>query len=92
MLTESLQKIQFKRIIELCRNPEKNGIAESQDEHDKGLEELIANDTETFVSFIGNEVRESSRDRKHPELMNGLEMVNVMVLIQSLGCIYRHSS
>ena len=91
MLTESLQKIQFKRIIELCRNPEKNGIAESQDEHDKGLEELIANDTEA-LSFIGNEVRESSRDRKHPELMNGLEMVNVMVLIQSLGCIYRHSS
>ena len=55
------------------------------------MEELIANDTEA-LSFIGNEVRESSRDRKHPELMNGLEMVNVMVLIQSLGCIYRHSS
>ena len=87
MLTKPLGKIQFRRIVELCRNPEKKGIAESQDEHEKGLEELIADDTDAFVAYIGNEVNEGSKDKKCPELMNGVEMVNVMVLFHDSGCM-----
>ena len=86
MLTKPLGKIQFRRIVELCRNPEKNGIAESQDEHDKGLEALMADDTNAVMAHVGDEVIEASNDEEHREVTYRTEMANVMFLRPDSEC------